>query len=471
MKVPFQKGKKVTSSDASPSQAKGKEAAPVTSHASRLSVFVYGREAHSVDQACVLVGDLLKEYVKEKYKKQLSEELVNGWSKTTYDENGEARVQPAAFVEKREKSDSPTKHGEQEGPPNKKARTLRSPSSEEEGEIVESAAKSTQLRLAKEKKHGTETLQADAGSTSSTVVPKQRTVSEDTAEEEMPAVRENQIKMEGATKSSLHALATGQDAYQDPTARMVAVQPQEPTTTRVETVQSNELAARVETAPQQQVKSDSLYMQGPLTRIIRVPAFANKHYVQDALIGEQEWGRQQCFHETGCDIRLNFPEDPNALDGISVALSGNVTEGDFDYAQEWVENRIVSTVPDEQKGRMLFYLAKDNGYGGASGKGEARCQRSPHDFSTWVWMSVVELPPGFERLHGLFIDTGGKSVRAIVRKTGSNVHLNKGHVFIEGPNPDSVHQAIEAVTARVIWSLRKANEGKKKKNKKKKQKW
>ena len=200
--------------------------------------------------------------------------------------------------------------------------------------------------------------------------------------------------------------------------------------------------------------------QEPMTRTIRVPLFANEHYVKEALIGEGEKNRSYLFQETGCDIQLNIPDLGN--NAIEAVLSG-ASDGDFDFAQRWVENRIVSTVPDDQRGRMLFHLAKDNNYGECEGL--ARYQRSPYDLRSWVWMYVIDLPADYDRLYGLFLDKHGKAVKAIINNTGCQyIDLSESfpkHVFVCSPNLDMVNEAIKKVSDRVLWTLSEAKDRRK----------
>ncbi len=172
---------------------------------------------------------------------------------------------------------------------------------------------------------------------------------------------------------------------------------------------------------------------GLVKRIIKIPLFANDSLIKEALIGPDEKIRDYIFSETGCDMILR-----------------------------WAENRIVSTVAEDQKGRMLFSLAKENSYGAS--EGHARYQRSPYDLKTWVWMNVVEVPDGFKPCKGLFIDKNGKAIKDIVRSTKCSdiqlVDTLPRHVFLSSESLDAVNAATEAVKDRVLWAL---NEYKKRK--------
>jgi hypothetical protein len=200
---------------------------------------------------------------------------------------------------------------------------------------------------------------------------------------------------------------------------------------------------------------------GLVKRIIKIPLFANDSLVKEALVGPDEEIRDYIFSETGCDMILKFPNG-SVLDPIQVELTGAFDDGDFDFAQRWAENRIVSTVAEDQKGRMLFSLAKENSYGAS--EGHARYQRSPYDLKTWVWMNVVEVPDGFKPCKGLFIDKKGKALKDIIRSTKcSDIQLVETlprHIFLSSESLDAVNAATEAVKDRVLWAL---NEYKKRK--------
>ena len=170
-----------------------------------------------------------------------------------------------------------------------------------------------------------------------------------------------------------------------------------------------------------------------------------------------EKNRNYLAAETGCDIQVKIPNGSRRsplLDPIVVTLTGSY-EGELDFAQRWVENRIVSTEPEDQRGRMLYYLAKYNDYGASEGL--ARYQRSPSDLKSWVWMVVVELPSGFEKCAGLFIDKHGKAIKEIIRNTRCRcISLSESfpkHFFLCEANLDIVNAAFDAVNDRVLWAL------------------
>lgn len=212
---------------------------------------------------------------------------------------------------------------------------------------------------------------------------------------------------------------------------------------------------------------------GLLTRIIKVPHFACNLLIKEALVGDGETNRNYINSETCCDMSVRFPDANRStiVDQIEVVLTG-AYESDFDFAQRWVENRIISTIPLEEKGRMLFHLAKENEYGAS--EGHARYQRSPFDLKSWVWMNVVELPEGFDTYTSLFMDKKAKAIKGIVRSTQCRhvklVDTSPKHVFLCSGNLDQVDAATEAVKARVLWTF---DESKKllSKNRNHKKKW
>jgi len=123
--------------------------------------------------------------------------------------------------------------------------------------------------------------------------------------------------------------------------------------------------------------------------------------------------------------------------------------------QQKLEDAIVATVPNDQKCRMLFHLAKDNDYGAS--EGHARYQRAPHNPRTWVWMAIIELHPEFERMSGLFMDVKARAVKEIIRTTGCRcVNLSQSHpkhIYLYSEDLDTANRAIDAVKARVQWTM------------------
>jgi hypothetical protein len=446
---------------------------------------VYGRDMQAVERACELVADLLKVYVpRRRHKRKLVAELEKGWTKINYEDTKSVGATDTSSSLWRQSNGAFV---------NKKAKLAHSLSSEEEGEIPTPA-----------KQHVVE-------STSKTLFQKPRTVSEDNKEnqcvekaieqdssatdappssDQQTLVPQSGVGNKNATEPA-EELAT--EPVSEPAAELamelaaepVAVPPTELVGAAAEL--ATELVAEPAVVPPTELVAEpaveldtelvaeptaepttelSAYSSTGLTcvqppalkRTFRVPQFANEHYVKDALIGENEKNRQIMLQETGCDIELKIPEAVVLpLAPMKVILTGP-SEGDLDYAQRFAENRIVSTVPEDQRGRMLYYLAKDNAYGTC--EGAARYQRSPFDLRTWSWMCVVELPYEFDALHGLFVDKGGSAMKAIVRKTGcSKIHLSDSlpkHTLIMSHNLEAVNAAIHAVHDRVLWVLRES---------------
>lgn len=439
------------------------------------SIFVYGRDMQAVERACELVADLLKVYVpRRRHKRKLVAELEKGWTKINYEDTKSVGATETS---------SSLWHQSNGAFANKKAKLAHSPSSEEEGEIPTPA-----------KQHVVE-------STSKTLFQKPRTVSEDNKENrcvekpieqdssatDAPLSSDPQTLVPQSGVGNKNATEPAEELATEPVAEPAAELAMELVAEPV-TVPPTELVAEPAAEPATELVAEptaepptelvaeptadpptklSAYSSTGLTcvvkppalkRTFRVPQFANEHYVKDALIGENEKNRQIMLQETGCDIELKTPEAVVLpLAPMKVILTGH-SEGDLDYAQRFAENRIVSTVPEDQRGRMLYYLAKDNAYGTC--EGAARYQRSPFDLRTWSWMCVVELPYEFDALHGLFVDKGGSAMKAIVRKTGcSKIHLSDSlpkHTLIMSHKLEAVNAAIHAVHDRVLWVLRES---------------
>lgn len=369
------------------------------------SIFVYGKNMFAVDQAIAAVSDLLQEYVNTDDKERLTAELSTGWRKDSHEN---ADKMPKVSTEANGNSETSSSVWRDAGTSfKKKAKRVRSPS--EEGEI--------------------KSVTSDAESPSKVLFQIKGSVPDDA--ERCPPPQQA-AKNEGGTE---HALS----------AELAA------------TLQNMDVEQ--EDATDSAAESEYSIQTGLVTRILKVPRSADDRLVKEALVGTDERIRNYIIGETGCKIEVKF-------DPIEVLLTGTFDAGDFDFAQRWVENRIVSTVPDDQKGRMLFHIARDNDYGAS--EGHARYQRSPHDLKSWVWMNVVEVPDGFEACGGLFVDKNGKGMKEIIRSTGCR-HIQlcdtlPKHIFICSGNLEMVNAATKAVKDRVLWAL---NEFKKRNYKKK----
>jgi len=400
------------------------------------SIFLYGREMQAVEHACEVVSDLLREYVAEDDKKRLDEALHNGWRKQDCGDSPEKTSGGMRTVN----GSSDEAFGlccAAETAPKKKARKEHSPSVED-GEIVVGTmhvASTSKILFGNQGNVTEDTLEretATSGSENADTLPGDISLSfQPTSENEADAA---------ATLQSPQALLLNSSVEQEPISEPVAHMSHE---------------SEPGDAP-----------SCPMTRIIKVPYFANEHDVKVALIGEDERNRSYLLQETGCDLQLKLPDPGNRstlLDPMEVVLTGAFDEGSFDFAQRWVENRIIETVPNDQRCRMLYFLAKDNDYGAC--EGHARYQRAPWDLKTWVWMHVIELPSGFEKLCGLFKGNRGKAMKTIVRTTGcKRVILSDSlprHVYICSPSLDLVNAAVDAVSDRVLWTLKEENERRK----------
>lgn len=163
------------------------------------------------------------------------------------------------------------------------------------------------------------------------------------------------------------------------------------------------------------------------------------------------------MNKTRCRIsvlHLNSPREGANWDPIEVQVTGAGSH--LGYAARLVEDKIVSTVPEEQRGRMLYLLATINDYGGSS-YGPARFQRSPNDLATFVWMAVVTVPRNFERdYQSLFISRGGTGINAITNKTKCRhitiINGRPTYIFLSDSDEKAVNEAVDAVKLRVKWA-------------------
>jgi len=407
---------------------------------------------HLVEHACDFVADLLKEYVRKKGdKKRLSSELTNGWKKSNHDES-ETRPEVTSEVNGFLKPSSARSCDT--SPCAKKARTGDSPP--EEGEIVadsmvEREVESTSKTLCQDHRSASEEKTTAPSSTGSVIenvdnmsaeLPGFQTASENGADVPEAVLLTSLVPLQnGAADQDTAMQAVDQDAAMQAADQDAAMQ------------------HVAEMSPETEI-DDTL-----MTRIIIVPQSANEGSIKDAF--QQQGYRNYILSETGCDVQLKIPDSTNRrsfFDPIEVILTGDESAADFDLAQRRVENQLASTVPSDQRGRMMFNIAKANNYGAC--EGQPRYQRSPYDFQTWSWMAVVELPAGFEKLCGLFMDKRGKALKAIIRMSGCN-HVNLSetlpkHVFLSSPNLDAVNKAISAVSDRVLWTLQEESARKKK---------
>ena len=134
-----------------------------------------------------------------------------------------------------------------------------------------------------------------------------------------------------------------------------------------------------------------------------------------------------------------------------------ITDPDnIDDAREIIEDAIISTVSVDERPRMLYNLAKENEYGASDGP--ARYQRSPRDSQEWIWLAVLETPPGFERLTGLFMDKNAKALKQIIAQSGVYlINLSNGlpkYIYIISNDPDMTNYAAKLVEGRIQWTMR-----------------
>lgn len=133
-----------------------------------------------------------------------------------------------------------------------------------------------------------------------------------------------------------------------------------------------------------------------------------------------------------------------------------VDSNKMEMAQEMMEDEIVSTASLDERPRMLYYLAVDNNYGASDG-GPARYQRSPHDAQEWVWMAIVETPPGFDICTGLFMDRNARAVKQMTQQSGVDmIKLSDGfpkYLYIMAYDASAVNKAVALVKGRVQWTM------------------
>jgi hypothetical protein len=187
--------------------------------------------------------------------------------------------------------------------------------------------------------------------------------------------------------------------------------------------------------------------------VIKVPSFANSIAVREAIIGEGGRNHKRLLRETQSRriSLMGHNMQPPCMQVEVITDSDNI-----DDAREIIEDAIISTVSVDERPRMLYYLAKDNEYG-ASG-GPARYQRSPSDPQEWRWLAVIETPPGFERLTGLFMDKNAKALKQIIAQSGVMViNISNGlpkYVYILAEDPDMVNHAADLVKGRIQWTMK-----------------
>ena len=125
------------------------------------------------------------------------------------------------------------------------------------------------------------------------------------------------------------------------------------------------------------------------------------HHTLDAIIGENGRNHKRLLRDTGChriELRGHASKQRGSnRDLMEVILKG--TSREIESAQRNVEDSIVNTVPKDQRGRMLYYLAKENNYGASDGL--ARYQRSPCDRHEWLWMAAIGVPTDFYKYQAI----------------------------------------------------------------------
>lgn len=173
----------------------------------------------------------------------------------------------------------------------------------------------------------------------------------------------------------------------------------------------------------------------------------------EAIIGEKGKNHKRLLRETGCH-RIELYG--HHLQPPSMKIIFTVESSKMLAAQELLEDVVVSTVPNEQRPRMLYYLAKDNDYGASDGL--ARYQRSPSVYGNYEWMAVIETPPEFKYCSGLFLDKNGRAMKEVAAKTGChNIHLTDcfpKFIYASSDDMEKVNAASKLIIERVDWALK-----------------
>jgi hypothetical protein len=171
----------------------------------------------------------------------------------------------------------------------------------------------------------------------------------------------------------------------------------------------------------------------------------------DTLIGEKGRNRKSLECDTRCKIRVSGLDADNR-GGKWWPIEVEVTGHDLQRAREIIENKILSTVRREDKGKMLYYLAKYNHYGGSS-DGIARYQRSPEDLNRRVWMAVVHVRSDFHKYSRLFISKNSSGISQIEEDTKCRfIHVVSSqptYIFLSDSKLEAVNEATYAVKKRL----------------------
>jgi hypothetical protein len=180
----------------------------------------------------------------------------------------------------------------------------------------------------------------------------------------------------------------------------------------------------------------------------------------DTLIGEKGRNHKSLERDTRCKIRVSSL-DAEKRGRTRRMIEVDVTGHDLRRAREIVEDEILSAVRRKDKGKMLYFLAKNNDYGGSS-DGIARFQRSPKDLKRRVWMAVVHMPCDFHKYSGLFVSKNGSGLTQIEEDTKCSiiqvVNSLPAYIFLSDSKVEAVNEAADAVKKRLdhVVSLYKA---------------
>lgn len=165
------------------------------------------------------------------------------------------------------------------------------------------------------------------------------------------------------------------------------------------------------------------------------------------MIGEKGRNHKSLVNETRCEIRV-YGSEADSRGRNRLPIEVEVTGRDLQRAREKVEDEILSAVRREDKGKMLYCLAKVNHYGESS-EGIARYQRSPEDLNRQIWMAVVSLSRHFNKYEGVLTSENVSDIAQIKKDTKCSfihvVNSQPKYIFLADSKMEAVNEAADAV--------------------------
>jgi hypothetical protein len=163
--------------------------------------------------------------------------------------------------------------------------------------------------------------------------------------------------------------------------------------------------------------------------------------LQERLIGKKGRNQKSLVNKTRCEIRV-YGMEADSTGRNRLPMEVEVTGRDLQRAREIVEDVILTMVCREDKGKMLYFLAKANHYGESS-EGIARYQRSPEDLNRKIWMAVVS----FTR--GVLTSENVLDISQIKEDTKCSfiqvVNSQPKYIFLADSKMEAVNEAADAV--------------------------